>query len=204
MKTVLDYLKIKNMNDINDFIISIKNNEVLPTEYHLNPYFVLDKINNEKTRMLVIERLLDLDYDFKKPFPVENFTDIESVGLSINNLKKEYDYFMFYINKGEIINTKDGLKLLICRANKKLTPFVFRVGFDIFLNKNNKNEVVISLNPKNKKHYSLLNVYKKLNKLEPGVWSIWDGNLVVKTFKGSSSKLDIDTIKEYLINFNLN
>lgn len=204
MITIFDYLKIKNSDNIKDFIYSIKKHNMnLDVDYHLNSYYVLDRVHNRELRRNLIKRLMDIGYDFKSPFPYESFSDIETLEVIKNNLIKEFDYYMYYIKKGKDFTSKDGLKVIACKTEKELTPFVFRVGYDILINQTKEGRISIILNPKYKKQVSLYNLYNKLIRAEKDSWTIWDKGMVVKTKEGFNSVINIETLVDYIKEFDL-
>lgn len=202
--TALEYLKI-DIPNVNDFVLSIikkQYNKALP--YHLNTYFVLDRIHNRKIRKQVIKHLIELNFDFLAPFPEDDFKEIIQVTKTIENLKKEYDYFIYYINKGNEFLTTDDLRCISLYCNPKITEFAFRIGYDMVLQITKEKQVIISLNPYLKKQgLSLYNVYNKLNKMEKDTWILWENNLVLKTLKDKATSLSSEELNGYVKNFTL-
>lgn len=205
IKTVFEYFKKNNLPNIENFIIDIKNHNVdyENISYVFNPYYVLERVYNRKLRKEIIQKLININYDFKSSFPykeLENFSILKTIK---ENLEKEFNYYMFYIDKGKEFYTKDDLKVIFCKTKNKITPFAFRVGYDIIINYFNRNYYII-LNPKYKKQFSLINVYNKLQKNDES-WVIWDRNMVVKTrkdfFSITSKEEIIKIIKEFEIKY---
>lgn len=205
IKTVFEYFKKNNLPNIENFIIDIKNHNVdyENISYVFNPYYVLERVYNRKLRKEIIQKLININYDFKSSFPykeLENFPILKTIK---ENLEKEFNYYMFYIDKGKEFYTKDDLKVIFCKTKNKITPFAFRVGYDIIINYFNRNYYII-LNPKYKKQFSLINVYNKLQKNDES-WVIWDRNMVVKTrkdfFSITSKEEIIKIIKEFEIKY---
>lgn len=205
MVTVFDYLRIKDMDNLKNFILKIKNKETnFPdTPYEYNPYYVLDRIRNREMRRKIIRILINKKYDFNSPFPYEYFNSHErELLLKVeDNLKKEYAYYMFYVEKGHIFKSFNGLNCIVCKTDKQLTPFIFRINYDLLINISKKNEIFIILNPKHKRTFSLENLFNKLSKIEKDNWVIWDKNTVVKT--KSNSSVSPDTITDFISTFDL-
>lgn len=200
MLTVYDYFKKRN-STIETFLLAIKNhNTNFNTSYTFNPYYVLERINNREIRRDIIKRLLELNYDFKSPFPYDKLKDFDVLERVKSNLEKEFEYFMFYLEKGADIHSKDGLKVIVCKTEKKLTPFVFRVGYDMIIN-SFEGSISIILDPKYKKQFTLTNLYNKLNKKE-NVWAIWDKNMVVKTKEHMVTNVTSKDISKWVKEFN--
>lgn len=200
--TIFDYLKIKKKYKyIEDFILKEKDNTlyIADIEYWDNPHFVLDRINNRDIRREIINILIETSYDFKSQFPysldkLQKFKLLDSVK---NNLKLEYKYYNTIFFNNDIILTKDKFKCLICNISKNILPYVFRFNYDIFINTDRNNKIIV-LNNRHKKHYSLNTIYKILDNIEPDIW-IQRADNMIKVKQYAQSSISNEQIKNIII-----
>lgn len=210
MKTMFDYFKLQKYYNVERFVLEEKqyNTYNAALQYHENPHWVLDRINSRPIRRSIIKDLISIDYDFKTSFPydVDILQKYHFLSTVRDNLIKEKKYYEYYIKAGKTFFTVNNLKALLCKTNKKLTPYVFRFDYDLFINYCQGSYYII-LNPKYKygqQLYTLNNLYNKLNKIESNVWVTWDTNsTVLKTKENLYSKIPVNLIRKFIKNFNL-
>lgn len=202
--TALDYLSYDNEN-IKEFVQKILGKKVDATiPYHLNTYFILERIKNSHIRRLILQKVLELDININEPFPEDKFASMPQVKSAIMNLKKEYEYYNYYLDKGQQFITLNNLRGINVICNPKLNKFVFRRGFDLILQMNKSNECFIMINPALKDEYfSLFNIYNKLKKLEHDTWILYDDGLILKTTKNKLTSINPETLLMYVNKFDL-